>query len=168
MNVFMSASERGLDKFKYITYSITGSGSEPSLYMPILEVILDYYNETFHPQVKEITEEAPTVKLYSNGYNLTERNIDKLAELGVTELRINVAALKFSEEIYRKVEYASKRIPLVTFEVAVYPPYKNKLFEMVDIAEQVGVRHISWCQLKVYEKAVFEKLKNFENLKNYN
>ena len=168
MNVFMSAGEKGLEKFKYITYNITGSGAEPSLYMPVLVRILEYYNRVFHPQVKEMTEEAPTVKLYSNGYNLTEKNIDKLAELGVTELRINVAALNFSDEIYKRVEYATKRIPLVTFEVAVYPPYKNKLFEMVDIAEQVGVKHISWCQLKIYEREVFEKLKKFESLKNYN
>jgi len=167
MNVVLSAEERD-KKYKYITYNITGSGAEPSLYMPLLEKVLKYYKEEFNPIVENVMEEAPTVKLYSNGSNLTKENIDKLVELDVTELRINPAAFNFSDDIFKKAEYACKVIPLVTFETAVYPPYEDKLMELPDIANQIGIGHISWCQLKVYDKNTFYKLYNSKNINKYN
>jgi hypothetical protein len=65
------------------------------------------------------------------------------------ELRFHLGASNFSARVYRHLELAVRYLPTVTVETPAWPPHRTKLFEMLPILADVGVRHLNLGQVEV-------------------
>lgn len=139
-------------------FSFGGEGSEPLFYIDAIEKVMKYYID----EVEPIIGKNPIYKLYTNGKLLTSEMVDRLANAGITELRVNPSAFGFSDEIFKNVQNACAVIPVVTNEVAVFPEYYDNLIKLLPILEEIGVDHLSLCQPKYKDMDVLkENLKYF-------
>ena len=53
---------------------------------------------------------------------------------------------------------AVKHIPTITVETPSWPPHRKKLFEMLPIIEDIGVKHLDVCQIEIGSKEQLEKI----------
>ena len=97
-------------------------------------------------------------KVYTNGTLLNLDNILKLRDFGFDEVRIHPGATNFSEEVYDNMRLAVKHIPTVTVETPSWPPHREKLFEMLPIIEDIGVKHLDVCQIEIASKGQLGKI----------
>jgi pyruvate formate-lyase activating enzyme-like uncharacterized protein len=147
----------------FTLYSFGGEGSEPLLYLPVLEKMMNHFKG-----VQEYINKPAVYKLYTNGKLLTTDVIDRLAVAGITELRINPSAFMFTDEIYENIQRACKVFPVVTTEVAVFPEYYEYLETLLPISDEIGVSHISLCQMKYKDEAMFtDNVKFFSETTEY-
>jgi pyruvate formate-lyase activating enzyme-like uncharacterized protein len=134
-------------------YEITGV-CEPLLYMPVLRECMKMFREVLDPFMGT----RGWAKLYTNGTLLTPDNILKLKEMGFDELRIHPAASNFSKEVYDNMRLAVKHIPTVTVETPAWPLHREKLFEMLPIIEDIGIKHLDICQVEITSKHQQDKV----------
>ncbi len=121
---------------------------EPLLYIGMIEATQNFYISELEPRV---THRRGYAKVYTNGTLLSDEYIDRLAAIRIDDLRVNVAADGFSDKVYKRMEKAAKVIDSVSIEIAVWPKNRNKLFEMLQISEEIGVHHINLCQVKIQD-----------------
>ena len=128
-------------------YELTGV-CEPLLYLPVLEDCMGFFRNVIDPFMGT----RGWAKLYTNGTLLNLDNILKLKDLGFDEVRIHPGATNFSREVYDNMRLAVKHIPTVTVETPSWPPHREKLFEMLPIIEDIGVKHLDICQIEITNK----------------
>ncbi|MFC2006576.1 hypothetical protein ACFLUQ_00170, partial [Chloroflexota bacterium] len=125
-------------------YEFTGV-SEPLFYFPVLEECMRYFRDVVDPFMGT----KGWAKVYTNGTLLNLDNILKLKDLGFDEVRIHPGAMNFSQELYDNMRLAVKHIPTVTVETPSWPPHREKLFEMLPIIEDIGIKHLDICQIEI-------------------
>ncbi|MGA1870254.1 MAG: hypothetical protein ACMUJM_17080 [bacterium] len=128
-----------------VRYTFSGSSSEPLLYVEAIEKLLRFLRF----ELESKTKIEGYAKIYSNGTLLNDELLENLASYKMNELRINVSASNFSEKIYQKVKLATQYIPNVTIEVPMHPLWEEQLKNMIDRLDDLGVKHLDLCQLKV-------------------
>jgi pyruvate formate-lyase activating enzyme-like uncharacterized protein len=121
---------------------------EPLLYIGMIEAAQNFYISELEPKV---THRRGYAKVYTNGTLLSDEYIDRLAAIRIDDLRVNVAADGFSDKVYKSMEKAAKVIDSVSIEIAVWPKNRKKLFEMLQISEEIDVHHINLCQVKIQD-----------------
>jgi pyruvate formate-lyase activating enzyme-like uncharacterized protein len=97
-------------------------------------------------------------KIYTNGTLLNLDNITRLKEMGFDEVRIHPGASHFSSEVYANIKSAVKHIPTVTVETPAWPPHREKLFEMLPIIQEMGVKHLDICQIELTNSRQIERM----------
>lgn len=140
-------------KDNHIMYVFTGF-AEPLLYMPIIKLCMNYIRN----EVEKTINKRVFFKLYTNGTLLDLNNILQLKELGLDEIRVNVTADNFSEEVYDNMRIAVKHIPIVTVEVPLWEPYRKGLFEMLPIIDDIGVKHLDLCAVEIWNKEAYDRI----------
>ena len=134
-----------IDRHSELISGISVSGGEPLLpgtidiTKKIVQRVRKKYSHTY-------------LWAYTNGISATEENMKELRDLGLDELRFNLAATDFDNEIINKVEkYAVKIFPWVSVEVPIYDEsyhhliVKEKLKKITDI----GVKQINLAEVRV-------------------
>ena len=144
-------SRRRLD---FLLYTFTGSESEPLFYMPCIEEFMDFYVN----EIETIDGRRGYSKVYTNGVLLNDKNIRRLEDARIDELRVNVSASGFSRQVYENMRRAARRIPVMAVEVSLWPFYREGLFEMLPIIDGLGVRHLDLCTVEVWNQGHLEKV----------
>jgi pyruvate formate-lyase activating enzyme-like uncharacterized protein len=134
-------------------YEFTGI-CEPLLYLPVLEELMGFFRNVVDPFMGT----KGWAKVYTNGILLNLDNILKLKNLGFDEVRIHPGATNFSKEVYDNMRLAVKHIPTVTVETPSWPPHRKKLFEMLPIIEDIGVKHLDICQIEITNSEQLKKI----------
>jgi len=138
-------------KMQYYAFS---GPSEPLLYLPVLEEQMRFLREEVDPFMGT----KGWAKVYTNGTLLGLDNILKLKDMGFDEVRIHPGASNFSSEVYDNMRLAVEHIPTVTVETPAWPPHREKLFEMLPIIEDVGVKHLDICQIEIIHEHQLERI----------
>ncbi len=141
-----------------IIYNHYYSG-ESLLYIGVIEALQKFYIEDFEPNV---SHQRGYSKLYTNGTLLDDKMIDRLARARIDQIRVNPAADGFSDEVYRNIENAAKVLDAIGIEVAIWPKNRDKLFEMLQVGEEIGVKFFTLCQVKMYDERTYNAVKKHD------
>ena len=152
---FMTEKQRIITDCKMQYYNFTGN-SEPLLYIPVLEEMIKFLRNVIDPFMGT----KGWAKVYTNGTLLNMDNILKLKDLEFDEVRIHPGATNFSKKVYDNMRLAVKHIPTVTIETPSWPPHREKLFEMLPIIEDIGIKHLDICQIEIWSKEQMEKIES--------
>ncbi|MBN2303839.1 MAG: hypothetical protein JXQ72_05150 [Anaerolineae bacterium] len=123
--------------------SFTGGG-EPLLYLDIIADLMRFYRgiEPYMPR-------KPWYYLYTNGLLADAATVQRLRDLGIDEMRFHLGATNFSPKVYANMREAVRIMPVITVETPAWPPHRQKLFEMLPIIAEIGVRHLNIGELQV-------------------
>lgn len=89
--------------------------------------------------------------LYTNGSLVQQGELDRLADLGLDEIRFNVAATGYTDpHVLKMIEYAVPRFPSVTIEIPAIPAHAPKILENFSIWAKIGVKYLNLHEL-LYE-----------------
>lgn len=134
-------------------YEFTGV-CEPLLYLPVIKELMRFLRDVVDPFMGT----RGWAKIYTNGTLLNLDNVLALKDLGFDEVRIHLGASNFSKEVYDHMRLAVEHIPTITVETPSWPPHREKLFEMLPIIEDIGVKHLDMCQIEITNKKQLEKI----------
>ena len=134
-------------------YEFTGI-CEPLLYLPVIEDLMDFFRNVVDPFMGT----RGWAKIYTNGTLLNSVNISRLEKAGFDEVRVHLGASGFSPEVYDNLRLAVKHIPVVTVETPAWPPHREKLFAMLPLIEDIGVKHLDICQIEITGKAQLDRI----------
>ncbi len=114
------------------------TGGEPLLCLPELEKC-----------VAEMRKQKPGLHfwLYTNGILADREHLDVLQTLGIREIRFNLAATNYSDEILKKVEGARKMFEYVLVEVPSYPKQKDGLLGCLEELNRIGINQLNLQEL---------------------
>ncbi len=138
----------------FLLYTFTGSESEPLFYLPCIEQFMDFYVN----EIETIDNRRGYSKVYTNGVLLNDENIQRLKDARIDELRVNVSASGFSEKVYKNMKKAAKHIPIMSVEISLWPYYRNDLFKMLPIINDLGVRHLDLCTVEIWNQKHLDKV----------
>jgi len=121
------------------------TGGEPLLYLPEMETV-----------VSEMRQVKPGLYFwtYSNTILADEEHLLKLRDIGVQEIRFNLAATNFSQEALSKVELARGILEHVAVEVPCYPPQKERLMGCLAEMDRIGIDQLNLQELLVTDANV--------------
>jgi pyruvate formate-lyase activating enzyme-like uncharacterized protein len=71
--------------------------------------------------------------------------------LGFDEIRFHLGASNFSKQVCGKIAKAVRYLKVVTVETPAWEPHRKKLFEMLPIIEDIGVKHLNIGEIEVNE-----------------
>ena len=132
-------------KYDAVVISFTGGG-EPLLHLDLLQDYMQFYRG-IEPRMNV----RPWYYLYTNGVLADRDMLMRLKEMGFDEIRFHLGASDFAENVYRNMEEAVGILDTVTVETPAWPPHREKLFEMLHILEEIGVKHLNLGQVEVTE-----------------
>lgn len=104
--------------------------------------------------IKRVRECCPHIYLwaYTNGIAASADNMQELRDLGLEELRFNLAATDFHQGIIDKVrDYAVKIFPWITVEVPIYSESFHHLIKREKLKEltDIGVKQLNLAEVRV-------------------
>lgn len=116
------------------------SGGEPMMYM-----------DTLVEWITEIKAKYPHLYVwnYTNGILATEKNLRRLADAGVDEVRFDLAAENYSQQVLDNMKTATEIIPSVGIEVPVIIEQYHDLIKTIDFADSIGVKYLNLHDLYV-------------------
>jgi len=119
--------------------------------------------EKFAELIKEMKKERVCnfyLYLYTNGVLADSKNLERLKNWGVSEIRFHTAASNFSEQVYKNIERAIEYGFTATVELPSLPHYRDKVFEMLPIIDKLGVKHLNLveCQVTIHNVDALGKL----------
>jgi pyruvate formate-lyase activating enzyme-like uncharacterized protein len=132
--------------------SVSFSGGEPLLYMSVLSNFMNFYNG-----IEKKFKKKPWYYLYTNGLSANKEKLQQLKGLGFDELRFHLGASNFSEKVYRNIKNAVPHFKAITVETPAWPHHRKKLFEMLPIIEDLGVKHLNIGEIEL-NKYNFQKI----------
>lgn len=119
-------------------------GGEPLIYIDNIAM----YMELFH-DLHQNLEQKPWYYLYTNGILATKKNLERLQALGFDEIRFHLGATDFSEKVYDHMRMATRYLKTVSVETPAWPFHKEKLFEMLPILQDIGVKHLNITEIEL-------------------
>jgi pyruvate formate-lyase activating enzyme-like uncharacterized protein len=116
------------------------TGGEPLLYLEELE-----------PAVAQMRAAKDDLYfwIYSNGLIADRQHLRVVRDLGIQEIRFNLAATDYRPEMLEAVSLAREMIERVAVEVASYPPQKEALIAILPELERVGIDQLNLQELWV-------------------
>ncbi len=105
------------------------TGGEPLLYLPELAV-----------GVSEMRRSKPGLHfwVYTNGILADDKHLGILRDLGIGEIRFNLAAANYKEKILENLERAREMFEYVVVEVQSYPKQKDGLMGCLGELDRIG------------------------------
>ena len=132
-----------LPDYNPLTVSFTGGG-EPLMYMPVIVKLMKCFRD-----IEKQTKKRPWYYLYTNGILADIDMILKLKDLGFDEIRLHLGASNFSKKVYKNMPGAVRHFKAVTVETPAWPPHRKKLFEMLSMIEDIGVKHLNIGEVEI-------------------
>jgi len=119
--------------------------------------------ERFAKLIKEMEKERGGnfyLYVYTNGVLADSKNLERLKNWGVREIRFHTAASNFSEQVYKNIERAIEYGFTATVELPSLPHYRDKVFEMLPIINSLGVKHLNLleCQVTIHNVNALHQL----------
>ncbi len=142
---------------KSISFS---GGGEPLLYMDVIEGFMEFFHE-----IEKDTSKKPWYYLYTNGLLADSDTLLRLQDLGFDEIRFHLGASYFSEKVYKNLRQSKGYFKAVTVETPAWPLHREKLFEMLPLIEDIGVKHLNLGEIEITRfnyKKIAEELPNGE------
>jgi pyruvate formate-lyase activating enzyme-like uncharacterized protein len=104
--------------------------------------------------IKRVSKCFPHIYLwaYTNGIAASADNMQELRDLGLEELRFNLAATDFRQDIIDKMrDYAVKIFPWVSVEVPIYSESFHHLIKREKLKEitDIGVKQLNLAEVRV-------------------
>ncbi len=134
-----------LKRVIYKNPRITGisfSGGEPFMYLDKVYEWLDFINENF--------EQLNLYKwIYTNGTLVTEEDCIKLKEHGINEIRFDLAATGYREDIIDKLVYCKKIFDKICVEVPSEFWQVDKLISVLPRLNEIGLDYLNLHELSV-------------------
>ena len=107
---------------------------------------LDCINE-----INWFEDKVPYTWVYSNGTLATEENVKKLAEKGLQEIRIDLAATNFSKKMIKRIAMIKEHIRFVGVELPVLAWQVEKFCGALKDLDAVGLDYINLHELHLTE-----------------
>jgi uncharacterized protein len=123
--------------------SFTGGG-EPLLYMEVIAGWMDFFQE-----IEWDTGKRPWYYLYTNGLLADEETLKRLQDMGFDEIRFHLGASSFAKKVYKNLEKAVRYLRVVSVETPAWPPHRKKLFAMLPIINDLGVKHLNLGEVEI-------------------
>lgn len=138
-----------LDKFGHKFTGFSYSGGEPLLYLDKMEEIGKYVLKS-RPHLYQW--------VYTNGILLNEYRLKKMKEIGIKEVRVDLASTNFDKKIVKKLELVKKIIGKVTVEVPSIPEVFKKLVNenYLKIIVDLGVEQLNLAELELVQPINWE------------
>jgi len=133
--------KRVLDRNKRIT-GISFSGGEPFLYIEKVKEWLNFINDNY--------SDLNLYKwIYTNGTKVTKEICQELKEKGINEIRFDLAATNYSDEIINKIKYCKDIFDKISVEVPVEPWKVNNLIDSLPKLEKIGLDYLNLHELAI-------------------
>ena len=116
------------------------SGGEPLLHMDALGRVITTLLEA---------KSDLHLWLYTNGTLATEQNMRHLRDLGVSELRVNLAATRYAARTLEMLRLARGIFPHLVVEIAPYPPDRAPLLECLGDLHRIGIDQLNLQELVI-------------------
>jgi len=129
--------------FKQVIISFSGGG-DPLLSMDLMDSYMMFF-KNIEPQLKI----EPWYYLYTNGVLASIETLLKLRDMGIHEIRFHLGASNFSRAVYKNLHNAVRLIETVTVETPSWPPHRQKLFQMLPLINDLGVKHLNIGQIEI-------------------
>lgn len=137
----MDDLDRVLSKNKRIK-GISFSGGEPFLYLNLVKEWLKFINQNYG--------DLELYKwIYTNGVKVTKESCYELRDLGINEIRFDLAATNYSDDIISKIEYCKNIFDKVCVEVPVEPWKTDKLISVLPKLDQIDLDYLNLHELSV-------------------
>jgi len=116
------------------------TGGEPLLYLPELGAI-----------VSEMRRSKPGLHfwLYTNGILADDEHLGALVDLGIGEIRFNLAAANYDEKILKNLKRAREMFEYVVVEVPSYPKQRDKLMGCLGELDRIEIDQLNLQELLV-------------------
>jgi len=133
---FLKEFHRRIDDLEGVALT----GGEPLLYLSEMETV-----------VSEMRQTKPSLYFwtYSNAILADEKHLLKLRDIGVQEIRFNLAATNYSQDALSKVKLARGILEQVAVEVPCYPPQKEGLMGSLSELDRIGIDQLNLQELLV-------------------
>jgi pyruvate formate-lyase activating enzyme-like uncharacterized protein len=142
----MSQNKLYYDLHKDIFTGVSYSGGEPLLYLDRILDLASYINEQSEGKVYQW--------MYTNGTLLTKEILKKLKEVGIKEVRVDLASSNYHPSIIKKLNWIKEYMERTTVEVPSIPEtfealVSNKLIgnltiDQLNLAETILQQPINW------------------------
>lgn len=119
-------------------------GGEPLLYIDFIAKCMGLFHD-----MEKYLKKRPWYYLYTNGTNASVNMLSRLKTLGFDEIRFHLGATNFSKKVYKNIENAVRYFKAVTVETPSWPPHRDKLFGMLPVIEDIGVKHLNIGEIEV-------------------
>lgn len=123
--------------------SFTGGG-DPLVHLDMIETLLKFYRG-----IESLLAKKPWYYLYTNGLLATRDTLLKLKDWGLDEIRFHLGASNFSPTAYAHLAEAVAHIPVVTVETPAWPLHRERLFAMLPILADLGIKHLNLGEVQV-------------------
>ena len=116
------------------------TGGEPLLYLSELEA-----------SVSEMRRSKPGLHfwLYTNGILADDEHLGALRDLGIGEIRFNLAALNYNKKILENLKRAREMFEYVVVEIPSYPKQKDNLMGCLGELDRIGIDQLNLQELLV-------------------
>ena len=132
----------------YTIPSVAFSGEgDPLMHM---NVIIDFIK--FLNGLEQYIKKRPWYYLYTNGIKADLDIILRLKDLGFDEIRFHTGASNFSKKVYENMKLAVPHLKAITVETPAWPPHREKLFEMLPIIQDIGVKHLNIGEVEITQE----------------
>lgn len=138
---YLKAFHRRKDELEGIALT----GGEPLLYLPELEAC-----------VTEMREAKPGLHfwVYTNGILADDEHLGILRDLGIREIRFNLAATDYAEKTLENLERTRRMFEYVAVEVPSYPKQKDRLMSCFGELNRIGIDQLNLQELLVTDTNV--------------
>jgi pyruvate formate-lyase activating enzyme-like uncharacterized protein len=123
------------------------------------------YIDDFMQISSELTKRAPYIYkwIYTNGILVDDDNINIIRNVGIDEMRFNLAATNFDSKILNNIYRASKAIKRITVEIPSIEIVRDKLLKQDMITEIIncGVTQLNLSELYTWTLNKDEKEEDF-------
>lgn len=87
--------------------------------------------------------------LYTNGILATTPVLNKLMNMGVHEIRYHISASNFSLKVINSMYEAASMGFSVTVEEPSWPKHRDKLLQLLEVFEDIGVIHLDIVEIQL-------------------
>ena len=121
------------------------TGGEPLLYLSELE---DCVSEMLNSKT------GLHFWVYTNGILADVKHLSVLKNLGIREIRFNLAAENYNDKILKNLEHAREMFDYVAVEVPSYPRQKDRLMGCLGELNRIGIDQLNLQELLVTDANV--------------
>ncbi|MEA1995662.1 MAG: radical SAM protein [Campylobacterota bacterium] len=133
---FLNEFQHHKDKIEGVAFT----GGEPLLYLPELKACIF--------EIKK-AKSGLHFWIYTNGIIADDEHLGVLKDLGIQEIRFNLAATDYSKEVLKYLKRARDMFKWVAVEVPSYPKQKDKLIECLEELNRIGIDQLTLQELLV-------------------
>jgi pyruvate formate-lyase activating enzyme-like uncharacterized protein len=134
------SSMKQFHRCKHELAGIAITGGEPLLYVSELEKVVS--------EMKEAKSDLH-FWIYTNGILADEQRLVSIRELGIREIRFNLAANNYDEKTLSKVELARDIFEYIVVEVPSYPRQKDRLIKCLPSLNRIRIDQLNLQELLI-------------------